>query len=102
MEEKDYKKLWDELKKQLEGNVEYYKKGIMCSLSESSWGESITKDVLTLMEKLEDGKDLDEELDEEDEDDEDILLAELIYNMRSKELEDKNEWYRSNDGCGNY
>ena len=87
MEEKDYKKLWDELKKQLEGNVEYYKKGVMCSLAESSWGESITKDVLTLMEKLEDGKDL----EEEDEDDEEPLLAELIYNMQSKELEDKNE-----------
>lgn len=49
----DFEKMWNDLKKYLEEGKNYYKKGVMCSLSESTWGEEVCSDILKEMEEME-------------------------------------------------
>lgn len=50
---KDYEKMWYDLKEYIKSEKEYYKKGVMCSLSESIVGKMVSEEFLKRMEKME-------------------------------------------------
>jgi len=49
----DYENAWKDLKAKIESNYEFYKSGIMCTMSESACGQAMMKDLLNDMKKLE-------------------------------------------------
>ena len=49
----DYKIMWEELKKQINEDLEYHKSGAMQSISESIQGEIKCKEILNMMKKIE-------------------------------------------------
>ena len=50
---KDYKEMWEDLKRYIEFMKKYYENGSMCSMSESIYGQSISEDFLGHMKDLE-------------------------------------------------
>jgi len=51
-----YEQLWNELKEKLKEKEVEYKEGYMMTLAESKWGEATIRDVLRLMNRMEDKK----------------------------------------------
>ena len=50
---KDYEVLWNQLKEWVISMNQYYDKGALCSIAESSWGKSISQEVIDKMNKIE-------------------------------------------------
>lgn len=49
----DYKTMWEELRKEINKDLEYHKSGIMQSISESTQGEIKCKEFLEKMIRIE-------------------------------------------------
>ena len=49
----DYKAMWEDLKKEINKDLEYHKRGAMQSISESTQGEIKCKEFLDKMKRIE-------------------------------------------------